>query len=60
VPSNGVSALDLTGAWAVSADQCSKVFTRRGRANVRRRPPEYCSVEYAPILEGLRKADWKE
>ena len=27
---------------------------------VRRRPPEYCSVEYAPMLDGLRKAGWKE
>lgn len=27
---------------------------------VRRRPPEYCRVEYAPMLEGLRKAGWKE
>ena len=28
-----VSAFDLTGAWATSADQCSKVFARKGRAN---------------------------
>jgi TolB-like protein len=27
---------------------------------VRRQPPKYCSVEYAPMLEGLRKAGWKE
>jgi TolB-like protein len=27
---------------------------------VRRRPPQYCSVEYAPMLDGLRKAGWKE
>jgi TolB-like protein len=27
---------------------------------VRRQPPEYCKVEYAPMLEGLRKAGWKE
>ena len=27
---------------------------------VRRWPPQYCSVEYAPMLEGLRKAGWKE
>jgi hypothetical protein len=27
---------------------------------VRRPPPEYCKVEYAPMLEGLRKAGWKE
>jgi tetratricopeptide (TPR) repeat protein len=27
---------------------------------VRQRPPQYCSVEYAPMLEGLRKAGWKE
>lgn len=25
-------AFDLTGAWAAKADQCSKVFTRTGRA----------------------------
>src|SRR5258706_13567360 len=28
-----VNAFDLTGAWATSADQCSKVFARKGRAN---------------------------
>jgi hypothetical protein len=28
-----VSAFELTGAWATSADQCSKVFARKGRAN---------------------------
>jgi len=27
------SAFELTGAWATSADQCSKVFARKGRAN---------------------------
>ena len=27
------SAFDLTGAWATSAEQCSKVFARKGRAN---------------------------
>ncbi|WP_050627730.1 hypothetical protein [Bradyrhizobium viridifuturi] len=26
-------AYDLTGAWATSADQCSKVFARKGRAS---------------------------
>ncbi len=26
-------AFDLTGAWATSADQCGKVFARKGRAN---------------------------
>ena len=26
-------AFELTGAWATSADQCTKVFTRKGRAN---------------------------
>jgi hypothetical protein len=31
--SEAVAALELTGAWAASADQCGKVFTRRGRAN---------------------------
>ncbi|MDO8981706.1 MAG: hypothetical protein Q7V17_21020 [Afipia sp.] len=30
---DSVSALDLTGAWATSADQCDKVFIRNGRAN---------------------------
>jgi len=29
-----VSAFELTGAWATSADQCSKVFPRKGRANL--------------------------
>jgi hypothetical protein len=28
-----VSAFELTGAWATSADQCSRVFARKGRAN---------------------------
>ena len=27
---------------------------------IRQRPPEYCRVEYAPMLQGLRKAGWKE
>jgi hypothetical protein len=26
-------AIDLSGAWATNADQCSKVFVRKGRAN---------------------------
>jgi hypothetical protein len=28
-----VNAFDLFGAWATSAEQCSKVFARKGRAN---------------------------
>lgn len=28
-----VEAFELAGAWATSADQCGKVFTRKGRAN---------------------------
>src|ERR1700733_11045264 len=28
-----VNAFELTGAWATSADQCGKVFARKGRAN---------------------------
>ena len=31
--SEAMAALELTGAWAASADQCGNVFTRRGRAN---------------------------
>jgi len=31
--SQEVNAFELTGAWATSADQCSKVFARKGRAN---------------------------
>jgi hypothetical protein len=27
------NAFELMGAWATSADQCTKVFTRKGRAN---------------------------
>lgn len=27
------NAVDLSGAWATSADQCSHVFIRKGRAN---------------------------
>jgi hypothetical protein len=28
-----VNAFEFTGAWATSAEQCSKVFARKGRAN---------------------------
>ena len=28
-----VNAFELAGAWATSADQCGKVFTRKGRAS---------------------------
>ena len=28
-----VKAFELAGAWATSAEQCGKVFARRGRAN---------------------------
>ena len=31
--SQRAAAFDLNGAWALKADQCSKVFTRKGRAN---------------------------
>jgi hypothetical protein len=31
--SQDVKAFDLTGAWATSPDQCTKVFVRKGRAN---------------------------
>jgi len=27
------SAFDLTGAWSTSAEQCRKIFARKGRAN---------------------------
>jgi hypothetical protein len=30
--SENATAFDLTGAWATSADQCSRVFARKGRA----------------------------
>jgi hypothetical protein len=30
LPPLEVNALDLTGAWATSADQCTKVFVRQG------------------------------
>ena len=26
------AAVDLSGAWAISADECSNVFVRKGRA----------------------------
>jgi hypothetical protein len=29
-----LNAFELTGAWAASADQCNKVFARKGRANL--------------------------
>ncbi len=28
----GAKAFELAGAWATSADQCTKVFARKGRA----------------------------
>jgi hypothetical protein len=31
--SSQATAFELTGAWATSADKCTKVFTRKGRAN---------------------------
>ncbi|MCA1453610.1 hypothetical protein I6F35_10350 [Bradyrhizobium sp. BRP22] len=30
--SGNAIAFDLTGAWATSADQCDKIFARKGRA----------------------------
>jgi adenylate cyclase len=27
---------------------------------IRQRPPQFCSAEYGPMLEGLRRAGWKE
>src|SRR4051812_21440949 len=30
VTTGGAGAVDLNGAWATSADQCDKVFTRQG------------------------------
>jgi hypothetical protein len=33
VLSGNASAFDLAGAWATNAEQCSKVFARKGRAN---------------------------
>jgi TolB-like protein/tetratricopeptide (TPR) repeat protein len=27
---------------------------------IRQKPPQFCSAEYAPMLQGLRKAGWKE
>jgi hypothetical protein len=33
VLSDSLSAFELSGAWATSANQCGKVFTRKGRAN---------------------------
>jgi hypothetical protein len=33
VLSGSASAFELTGAWATNADQCGKVFARKGRAN---------------------------
>ena len=31
--SHDAKAFDLTGAWATSSEQCTKVFVRKGRAN---------------------------
>ena len=28
-----LNAFELSGAWATSADQCGKIFARKGRAN---------------------------
>lgn len=33
ISATDAGAFELTGAWAVSADQCGKVFIRKGRAN---------------------------
>ena len=33
VLSGNASAFELAGAWATNADQCGKVFARKGRAN---------------------------
>ena len=30
LPSSQAHAFDLTGAWATSADQCSKIFVKKG------------------------------
>jgi hypothetical protein len=35
-------AIDLTGAWATSADQCKNVFVREGKAN---------QITFAPMSE---------
>jgi hypothetical protein len=35
-------AIDLTGAWATSADECKNVFVRKGRAN---------QITFAPMSE---------
>jgi hypothetical protein len=35
-------ALDLTGAWATSADECKNVFVRKGKAN---------QITFAPMSE---------
>jgi hypothetical protein len=42
LPQKGL-AFDLTGAWAASADKCSKTFTRQGRAK---------TVGFAPLSRG--------
>ena len=33
LPPQQANAFELTGAWATSADQCGKVFARKGRAS---------------------------
>jgi hypothetical protein len=33
ISATDVGAFELKGAWAASADQCGKVFVRKGRAN---------------------------
>jgi hypothetical protein len=33
ISAKDVGAFELTGAWATSADQCGKVFIRKGRAS---------------------------
>jgi hypothetical protein len=35
-------AIDLTGAWAISADECKNVFVRKGKAN---------QITFAPMSE---------
>jgi hypothetical protein len=33
LPPQRANAFELAGAWATSSDQCTKVFTRKGRAS---------------------------
>ena len=45
---------------AVVLDRLSRAWPSSLDMYVRQRAPQYCRIEYAPMLEGLRKAGWRD